>query len=204
VEGVDVTAETCPHYLLLDERELARRGGEAKINPPLRPAGEVEALWRALVAGEIDLVSSDHVGWPAERKRGDDVFELAAGAPGVELIVALMHDALAARGLPVALLGRLLAEAPARRLGLWPRKGGLLPGADADLVVLDPAEPWIVDPAALVTPAGWSPYAGRALRGRVRQVFARGEEVFADGAVVSRPGRGTLVAPGRTREPARA
>jgi allantoinase len=196
-EGVDVTAETCPHYLLLDERELARRGGEAKINPPLRPAAEVEALWRRLAAGEIDLVSSDHVGWPAERKRGEDIFELASGAPGLELILPLLHDALAARDVPPALLHRLLSEAPARRLGLWPRKGSLLPGADADLVILDPAEEWVVDPAALVTPAGWSPYAGRALRGRVRQVLARGEEVFAGGAVVSRPGRGGLVTPAR-------
>jgi dihydroorotase-like cyclic amidohydrolase len=132
------------------------------------------------------------------------VFELAAGAPGVELIVALLHDALVARGLPLALLPRLLAEAPARRLGLWPRKGALLPGADADLVILDPAEAWVVDPGTLVTPAGWSPYAGRALRGRVRQVLARGEEVFADGMVTSRPGRGALVTPARAPEPARA
>ena len=196
-EGVDVTAETCPHYLLLDERELARRGGEAKINPPLRPAAEVEALWRRLAAGEIDLVSSDHVGWLAERKRGVDIFDLASGAPGLELILPLLHDALTARGLAPALLHRLLSEAPARRLGLWPRKGSLLPGADADLVILDPAEAWVVDPAALVTPAGWSPYAGRALRGRVRQVLARGEEVFAGGAVVSQPGRGGLVTPAR-------
>ena len=196
-DGVDVSAETCPHYLLLDERELARRGGEAKINPPLRPAAEVEALWRRLAAGDLDLVSSDHVGWPAARKRGADVFELAAGAPGLELILPLMHDALGARGLPPTLLPRLLAEAPARRLGLWPRKGALIPGADADVVVLDPGERWVVDPAALVTPAGWSPYAGRALQGRVRHVLARGETVFADGRVTSAGGRGRLVTPAR-------
>ena len=92
---------------------------------------------------------------------------------------------------------RLLCEGPRGGFGLWPRKGSLLPGADADLVILDPAEAWVVDPAALVMPAGWSPYAGRALRGRVRQVLARGEEVFAGGAVVSQPGRGGLVTPAR-------
>jgi allantoinase len=203
-DGVDVSIETCPHYLLLDEAELARRGGEAKINPPLRARAEVEALWRLLAAGQIDLVSSDHVGWPAGRKHGDDVFELAAGAPGVELILPLMHDAIGERGLPLALLTRVLCEAPARRFGLWPRKGALALGADADLVVFDPRASWVVDPAELVTPAGWSPYAGRRLRGRVERVIARGEEVFDGERVLAAPGRGAHVAPARAREPAHA
>src|SRR5918999_2810451 len=203
-DGVDVSVETCPHYLLLDEAELARRGGEAKINPPLRPHEEVEALWRRLAAGEIDLVSSDHVGWPAARKHGEDVFELASGAPGVELILPLMHDAVAERGLPLAQLTRILSEAPARRFGLWPQKGSLMPGADADLVVLDPLEEWVVDPGELVTAAGWSPYSGRRLRGRIRRGIGRGEELFADGQVLAGPGRGQLVRPSASVEVAHA
>jgi allantoinase len=203
-DGVDVSVETCPHYLLLDEAELARRGGEAKINPPLRARAEVEALWRLLAAGEIDLVSSDHVGWPARRKHGDDVFGLAAGAPGVELILPLVHDAIREHGLSLALLTRVLCEAPARRFGLWPGKGALAPGADADIVVFDPEASWVVDPGALVTPAGWSPYAGRRLRGRVERVIARGEEVFDGRRVLAAPGRGTHVAPARPREAAHA
>ena len=203
-DGVDVSAETCIHYLLLDERELDRRGGEAKINPPLRPRAEVEALWRRLAAGDLTLVSSDHVGWPAERKRGADIFALSSGAPGVELILPLLFSALAEHGLPAASsLAWLLGEAPARRLGLWPHKGSLLPGADADLVVLEPGD-WVVDPGRLVTPAGWSPYAGRAVHGRVRRVLARGTTVFADGAVVSAPGRGELAVPVTRREAVRA
>src|SRR5918999_72802 len=203
-DGVDVSVETCPHYLLLDEAELARRGGEAKINPPLRARAEVEALWRLLAAGQIDLVSSDHVGWPARRKHGDDVFGLAAGAPGVELILSLVHDAIGEHGLSLALLTRVLCEAPARRFGLWPRKGALAPGADADVVVFDPEASWVVDPGTLVTPAGWSPYAGRRLRGRVERVIARGEEVFDGERVLAAPGRGTHVAPAPPREPAHA
>jgi len=200
-DGVDVTVEACPHHLLLDEADLTRFGGVAKVNPPLRPRDEVEALWRRLEAGQIDLVSSDHVGWPAARKHGDDIFALAAGAPGVELTLPLMHDAIVRRGLPLALLTRLLCEAPARRFGLWPQKGRLAPATDADIVVLDPDETWVVNPAALATHADWSPYAGRAVRGRVRQVIARGVPLLDEGRVSGEPGRGGFVAPKRTREP---
>ena len=178
--GLDVTAESCPHYLLLDESELVRRGGEAKINPPLRAA--------PLSPTGIDLIASDHVGWPRERKHGENIFALASGAPGVELIVPLIHDALG----PRALL-RLLCEAPARRFGLWPRKGSLLPGADADLIVLDPALEWEIRAATLVTPVGWSPYEGRTVRGRVLATFSRGVEVWDGQTVTGAAGDGTFV-----------
>ena len=179
-QGVDVSAETCPHYLLLDESELIRRGGEAKINPPLRDL--------PLAADGLDLISSDHVGWPPERKHGPDIFAVASGAPGVELIVPLVHDALGA-----AALVRLVSEAPARRFGLWPRKGSLAPGADADLLVLDPESAWVIDPTRLVTAAGWSPYAGRRLRGRVIAAFSRGRHVWDGERVLGDAGAGRFV-----------
>ena len=179
-DGVDVSAETCPHYLLLDEADLARIGGEAKINPPLRAA--------PLAADGLDMISSDHVGWPRDAKHGPDIFALASGAPGVELIVPLVHDALGA-----AELVRLVCEQPARRFGLWPRKGSLQAGADADLLVLDPAAVWEIDPGALVTPAGWSPYAGRRLRGRVIATFSRGVQIWDGRRVLSAPGHGRFV-----------
>jgi allantoinase len=190
-EGVDVSAESCPHYLLLDESELLRRGGEAKINPPLRAT--------PLPADGLDLISSDHVGWPPERKHGEEIFALASGAPGVELIVPLVHDALGA-----AALARLVSEGPARRFGLWPRKGNLLPGADADVLVLDPTAEWEIDPSSLVTPAGWSPYAGRRVRGRVIAAFSRGVQVWDGARVCNAPGHGRFVAAGTARAMAAA
>jgi allantoinase len=185
--GVNVSAESCPHYLLLDESELARRGGEAKINPPLRE--------RRLPLRGIDLISSDHVGWQLERKRGEDIFALASGAPSVELIVPLIFDAFGARA-----LARLVCERPARRFGLWPRKGSLLPGADADIIVIDPDRAWEVDPAALVTPAGWSPYSERRLRGAVIAAFSRGVQVWDGATVLGAPGHGRFVPAGRAAE----
>jgi allantoinase len=178
--GLDVTAETCPHYLLLDESELARRGGEAKINPPLRAA--------PLPIDGIDLIGSDHVGWPRQAKHGPDIFELASGAPGVELLVPLVHDAFGA-----AALVRLVCEAPARRFGLWPQKGNLQPGADADVLVLDPTAEWEIDPTRLITPASWSPYTGRCLRGRVVAAFSRGVQVWDGRSVIGTPGHGRFV-----------
>jgi allantoinase len=189
-DGVDVSAESCPHYLLLDETELAHRGGEAKINPPLRA--------ERLPPDGLDLISSDHVGWPAERKHGPDIFGLAAGAPGVELIVPLVNDALGA-----AALARLVSEAPARRFGLWPRKGTLTPGADADVLVLDPHAEWEIDPATLVTAAGWSPYAGRRVRGRVLAAFSRGVQVWDGREVLADAGHGRFV-PAAIGRPAQA
>ena len=189
-DGVDASAETCPHYLVLDETALTDRGGEAKINPPLRAA--------SLGTEGLELISSDHVGWPAERKHGADIFAIASGAPGVELIVPLVHDALGA-----SKLVRLVAEQPARRFGLWPRKGSLMPGADADILVLDPDAEWTIDPAALVTPAGWSPYTGRRIRGRVTATFSRGEQVWDGETVTASAGQGRFVPANTAMERAR-
>ena len=194
-DGVDVTAETCTHYLILDQDDLVRQGSRAKINPPLRPRREVEALWRLLAEGRVDWVTSDHVGWEVAQKAGD-IYTAKSGAPSLQLTLALLHDeGVVRRGLPLARLLEVLAERPARRFGLWPQKGSLTVGADADIVLFDPEARWRVEESSLVGSAGWSPYNGRDLVGRVQTVLVRGRTVFADGAVVGRPGQGTFVRP---------
>ncbi len=100
----------------------------------------------------------------------------------------LVHDALGA-----AALVRLVSEGPARRFGLWPRKGSLQPGADADLLVLDPDAEWEIDPARLVTAAGWSPYSGRRVKGRVVAAYSRGRLVWDGERVLGEPGDGSFV-----------
>ena len=197
-EGVDVTAETCPHYLLLGETELERQGGRAKVNPPLRPEDDVEALWSALADGDLDLVSSDHVGWLPAAKDVEPVLHAAAGVPGVELTLPLLFsEGAVARGLPLRRFVELTAEAPARRYGLWPRKGALVVGADADLVVFDEQARWRVDDAGMHAAAGWSPYHGRPVTGRIAMTFGRGDLVYDGRRPVGPLGRGRML----TRSP---
>jgi allantoinase len=197
-DGVDASSETCLHYLLLDEDELRRQGARAKINPPLRQRGELEHLWDLLRSGRIDYVTTDHVGWTRDRKDTRSIFAAKSGVPALELFLPLFfHEAVCRRGMPVSRVVRLLSEAPARRLGLWPRKGGIAVGADADLVLFDTERDWRVDESKLVTPAGWSPYHGREVVGAVKTVLVRGQRVFERGEVVGRPGQGRWIRPGR-------
>ena len=195
-DGADATAETCLHYLLMDEGELVRQGVRVKINPPLRPASELEALWRLLASGSIAYVTTDHVGWTRDRKEGLSISDAKSGVPALELFLPLMFgEAVVKRGFSVGRLTQLLCENPARRMGLWPQKGGLVLGADADVVILDPDRTWHVDEAALHTPAGWSPYHGREVRSSVETVLVRGRRVFERGGVVGVPGGGRWVRP---------
>ena len=200
-DGVDATAETCLHYLLMDEGELARQGARAKINPPLRSSREVEALWQLLAAGQVAYVTTDHVGWTRDRKETKSIFDARSGVPALELFLPLFfNEAVVRRGLPVGRVTQLLSEQPAQRLGLWPQKGSLSIGADADLVIFDPERRWRIDEAKLLTPSGWSPYHGREVVGSIETVLLRGREVFARGRLTGAPGQGRWVRPNRVTQ----
>jgi len=186
--GVDVSCETCPHYLLLDAADAEALGALAKCAPPLRDAGDQAALWDRLVAGDVDLVATDHSPAPAELKGGDDLFAVWGGISGAQTLLASVYDAaVAGRGLPLPWLARLLAGAPAARFGLAPRKGALTAGADADLVLVDPGGSWDVSPQTLHDRHRLSPLAGRRLRGRVVRTLLRGRTIAVDGAPVGEP-----------------
>jgi allantoinase len=201
-DGADATAETCLHYLVMDEDELTRQGARAKINPPLRPRHEVDALWRRVAAGEVAYITTDHVGWTRDRKEGMPIFDAKSGVPALELFLPIMfQEAVVRRSFAVGQLTKLLSENPARRMGLWPQKGGLAIGADADVVLLDPERRWRVDEAALHTPAGWSPYHGRDVVSAVARVLVRGREVFKNAQITGKPGQGTWVRPGSAQSP---
>ena len=200
-DGVDASAETCTHYLVMDEDDLRRLGGRAKINPPLRPRAQQDSLWRLLDAGRVDQVTSDHVGWARELKDTPDIFAARSGVPGLETTLPLLFsEGVVRRGVPLGTLLHVLCEGPAARYGLAPRKGAIAPGADADLVIFDPDERWRIDERELICHAGWTPYHGRDVTGRVKQVLVRGSTVFAGGEVRARAGSGRVVRPVREQE----
>jgi allantoinase len=187
--GSDVSCETCPHYLVLGEDDLETLGTLAKCAPPLRPAAEREALWQHLEAGRIDFVASDHSPSPPAMKAGD--FATAwGGIAGVQTLLPLL---LEAGRLPLAAIAALTAGAPADRLRL-PGKGRLAPGADADLVLVEPAAHEVLRSEDLHDRHRANPFVGRPLRGTVVRTIARGRTVFAAGRITAEAG-GRLLTP---------
>lgn len=195
--GARVTVETCIHYLVFNEQDLFRQGGFLKLNPPIRSESERIALWESLKHGEIDFVSTDHVAWPAERKSDADIFKNASGVPGVEtLLPAFYTGAVVERGMSPTIIARLMAENPARHFGLFPRKGRLEPGADADIAVFQRGDRTFRS-SDMTSVTKWSPYEGRSMAGSVCATYVRGRLVFEDGKVVAAPGCGRFVKPSR-------
>jgi allantoinase len=193
-EGADVSVETCPHYLVLDEADLERLGTLAKCAPPLRSRRDVEELWQALLDGAIDWIASDHSPCPPRMKLTDDVWSAWGGLGGVQtLLPVVLTEGVHKRHLSLSRLVSLTAGHPARRLGLYPRKGALEPGSDADLTLVDLECTWTLEAAALRTRWPISPFLGNTFRGRVAATLVRGTVVWQEGAARVEPGFGQLV-----------
>ncbi|MBN2054892.1 dihydropyrimidinase [bacterium] len=197
IDGVRVTCETCPQYLVLDESRFAGLHGHRYATcPPLRPAADVEGLWRGIETGVVDMVATDHCVFTAAQKDawGGDFTAIPYGIPGVETMAPVFLEASRRRGgLPQARLVSMLSTNPARIFGLYPRKGSILPGADADIVVLDPRVSWRIDPDHLATPCDWSPYTGYQVTGRITHVLLRGGFLVRDGEFIDDSRRGMLL-----------
>ncbi|ANH04701.1 dihydroorotase family protein [Shinella sp. HZN7] len=195
-QGFRATIECCIHYLTLDEEnDVARLGGKAKINPPIRPRAEVEKLWRHVAAGNVTLVSTDHVSWSEDRKTNPDMLANASGVPGLEVMVPLFVKGALERGIPLTRAAELMALNPARHFRLDHVKGALEAGKDADITVLTP-EPYSYDAAASGhNVVGWSPYNGIRLPWRVSATWLRGRLAFDGKRVLAEPGSGAFVRP---------
>ena len=197
-KGVAITAETCPHYLAFTEEDFERIGPPLKCAPPIRDAEMREALWQEVLAGRVDLIGSDHSPCPAAAKqKGEhDIWQAWGGVAGIQATLpVLLTDGVHARGLSFERVAHLTATAPAQLFGLYPRKGAIAVGADADFAIVDPEQRWTFGASDLQTRSGVSAYLGREFIGKVVRTIVRGRTVFADGEVSGKPGWGQLLKP---------
>lgn len=194
--GVDVTCETCPHYLALTEDDVNRLGAIAKCAPPVRSVAEQTALWDAVCAGTVPIVASDHSPAPPEMKTATDFFAVWGGISGCQtLLRVLLTDGWEQRHVPLATLANVTGANVADRFGLAPGKGRIAPGADADLALVDLSRSDVLHSSDLLYRHQHSPFVGRRLRGHIARTLLRGTTIVRDGAIVSSP-HGLLLRPG--------
>ncbi|MFR9730227.1 dihydroorotase [Saccharopolyspora sp. MS10] len=184
---VDFRREVTIGHLLTDVTTADGVGG--KVNPPLRPRADVEALWEHLLAGDVSWVVSDHACCKEEKKFGDDpsdVFAAKSGFGGTEYLLPGLVGEGRRRGLPMSTVAELISTNPAQRLGL-PTKGDIAPGFDADIALVDPDRSFVVDPAASESTQEYTPFRGTEIGATVETTFLRGRRIFDGGAVLGEP-----------------
>jgi allantoinase len=189
--GVDVSCETCPHYLALTEADAESLGPPAKCAPPLRSTQVQEELWQQLLAGELTTVGSDHSPSPPDMKRDANFFKVWGGISGAQhTLPILLTEAHYKRAVPLSLTSGLLSGNVAKRFNLPETKGRIAVGADADLALVDLNQAFEVRATELFYRHALTPYLGRRLRGRVVRTILRGRTVFHDGKIVAQlPGQ---------------
>lgn len=177
-EGLPITVETCPHYLVFDAEDIADGATAWKCAPPIRGRANRERLWQALQEGDIDLIATDHSPCPPEMKQGH-FMEAWGGIASLQVALAAVWTEARRRGIGIERVAQWMSSAPARLAGL-DRKGSIRLGMDADLVVFDPDAAFTVDPARLHHRHPITPYAGRELFGKVEATYVRGEQRFGN------------------------
>jgi dihydropyrimidinase len=191
--GQVVYTETCPQYLCLSDKDLQEKGPLAKIGPPLRTKQDNEALWHALKTGLIDVIASDHA--PKEKKVSDDFFDAPFGSPSSEtMFTVAYHRGVNEGRLDLCTLVRTMSETPARIFGLYPRKGILQKGSDADLVLFDPSGKHRITQKTQHSNAPYTLYEGFECLGAPTMVMQRGEVIVEGQELKSRAGRGNFLA----------
>ncbi len=196
-KGQSVTCETCPQYLLLDNTLYKEpEPWHYILQPPLRDPDESIRLWAMIEAGAVNLISTDHCDYTKKQKTAQNDFtQTPGGLPGIETLLPLMFTYGVAEGqLTLSQLVELLSANPARVWGLWPRKGAFLPGSDADIVIYDPEPEGAINADKLHHLAGYTPYEGLWVQGRVKATIARGQIIYREGQFVGQKGQGQFVA----------
>ncbi|MGH9167088.1 MAG: dihydroorotase [Acidimicrobiia bacterium] len=182
-QGADVAAEACPQYFLLREQEVLIQGGLRKFTPPARARSEAdeEQMWDLLRSGVFGHVSSDHAPSTLVQKTEGSIWDVHFGVPGLDTTLPLLLDSALGGKISLEDLVRTYSTGPARRYGFYPRKGRLAEGSDADLVLVDPSGHWDIHHDEVISKAGWTPYAGRRVRGRIVAAYLRGRRIAEQG-----------------------
>jgi dihydropyrimidinase len=191
-EGLLVYGETCPQYLSLTDADLQRLGPLAKIGPPLRTDMDRLVLWRSIQQGQIDVIASDHA--PKAKKLNDPFFEAPFGSPQAETMLTICYDEGVNRGrIHVCKLVQVLSENPAKIFGLYPRKGTLEKGSDADLVLFDPNAMVTIQAQTQHSGAHYTVYEGRKCLGKPLLTMQRGKVIVENGEMKGKPGEGKFL-----------
>ncbi len=194
--GAAISCETCPQYLVMDLDDLQRLGPYARCAPAIRERAEVEALWAVVADGTVAAICSDHSPYAvAEKEAGkDDIFKAPLGLNVIQVMLpAVLDEGIHRRGLSYTWFANFSAAGPARLLGLYPRKGSIRVGADADLALWDMDQRWEVRREDLFSRHPWTPLEGRHLKGRVIHTLVRGRTVYKDGRILAEPGTGQFL-----------
>lgn len=193
--GLDVYAETCPHNLFLTTDDLKKQGPWVTFAPPVRAPASAAGLMHKLSSGQIHTMGSDHgaverslkeVGWK-------DIWQSLFSVPDAETFVCLMLDAVNKQQVSLETLAAVQSENPARLYGLFPRKGIIRVGSDADFTVVDMHQQWTIRADQMVTACGWVPYEGREITGKVTHTIVRGNILMENGVITGNPGFGKYI-----------
>lgn len=196
-DGADISLETCPQYLTFTAEDMVREGGRLKVNPPLRPADQVEGLWRGVEGGLVPVIASDHAPWPLSMKTNPEILKNGSGVPGVQTLTTVsLGSALQRDSDPSGLFHnavQALSAGPAARFGIADRKGRLAAGYDADIMIYRPDHKYVITEEEQLSNAGWTPFAGMQPGGYVEMTFLRGRKIFDRAAGELTTGKGALV-----------
>lgn len=192
-----VTGETSANYLLLNSEVMKKVGPYAKIDPPLRSPQDQEALWEALNGGVIDVIASDHAPYPKEDKEKgwQNIYDAPSGGTGVETTLPLMLDCVNRGLITLERLVETFAVNPAKIMGLYPRKGVLAPGSDADIIIVDPMSQFVIKGEKLHSKQKITALEGYGGKGRPLTTIVRGKVIMEGGQVVGKPGFGEYLKP---------
>ena len=197
-EGLDISCETCPQYIADDSTLLEARGPFAKCTPPLRRPENTKKLWRYVKDGTISMIASDHCSTPYDIKAAGlhDIWACSNGIPGIMTLAPLTLEAcMNKNGMDAPRTAAFMSTNTAKRFGLYPRKGAIAIGADADFAIVDINKEWVIDSRKLFYRYGWSPFDGRKVKGSVDATILRGQFLYKDGNITAEKGYGNFINP---------